>query len=78
MDILAITKVHFSVRTTLQFYECIDAWLPNRVWYGNDSMAYDYQMGYELKSDNGWEDLHLLIKTLNFDTENVEACCTCR
>ena len=35
-------------------------------------MAYDYQMGYELKSENGWEDLLNLIETLNFDTENVE------
>ena len=61
----------FKCEPQFQFGEWYDAW-PNLVWYGNDSMAYDYQMGYELKSENGWEDLLNLIETLNFDTENVE------
>ena len=61
----------FKCEPQFQFGEWYDAW-PNLVWYGNDSMAYDYQMGYELKSENGWEDLLNLVETLNFDTENVE------
>ena len=61
----------FKCEPQFQVGEWYDAW-PNLVWYGNDSLAYDYQMGYELKSENGWEDLLNLIETLNFDTENVE------
>ena len=49
-----------------------DAW-PDLRWYGSDSMAYAYQMGYELKSDAGWSDLLDLIYTLNFDMENIES-----
>ena len=46
--------------------------MPDMVWYGNDSTAYPYQMGYELKSDSGWSDLLELINTLNFELENIE------
>ena len=61
----------FKCEPQFQFGEWYDAW-PNLVWYGNDSMIYQYQMGYELKSDHGWEDLLSLIETLNYDTENIE------
>lgn len=45
---------------------------PNLVWYGSDSMEYAYQMGYELKSDTGWDDLLNLIYTLNFNIDSIE------
>ena len=60
----------FKCEPLFQYGEWYDAW-PNLVWYGNDSMAYEYQMGYELKSDHGWDDLLDLIETLNNNPENI-------
>ena len=60
----------FKCEPLFQFGEWYDAW-PNLVWYGNDSMAYEYQMGYELKSEHGWDDLLDLIETLNNNPENI-------
>ncbi len=48
-----------------------DAW-PDLRWYGEDSTAYAYQMGYELKSETGWADLLDLIYTLNFQIDSIE------
>ena len=45
---------------------------PNLAWHGSDSMAYAYQMAYELKSDVGWADLLDLIYTLNFNLGSIE------
>ena len=42
------------------------------VWHGADSNAFEYQKGYELKSEHGWSDLIELISTLNYDIENIE------
>ena len=60
----------FKCEPLFQYGEWYDAW-PNLVWYGNDSMAYEYQMGYELKSEHGWDDLLDLIETLNNNPENI-------
>ncbi len=54
-----------------QYGEVYDAF-PSLIWYGSDSTSYEYQKGYELKSDTGWSDLLELINTLNFDLENIE------
>ena len=48
-----------------------DAW-PDLRWYGDDSTAYAYQKGYELKSESGWADLLDLIYTLNFEIDSIE------
>ena len=45
---------------------------PNLAWNGSDSMAYAYQMAYELKSDAGWADMLDLIYTLNFNLDSIE------
>ncbi|MBT4174011.1 MAG: hypothetical protein HN967_11810 [Candidatus Marinimicrobia bacterium] len=47
------------------------AW-PSLAWNGSDSLHSQYQMGYELKSDSGWQDLIDLIYTLNFQIEDIE------
>ena len=60
----------FKCEPQFLFGQEYDAW-PNLAWHGEDSLAYDYQMGYELKSENGWSDLLELIYTLNYDTENI-------
>ena len=44
---------------------------PNLVWYGDDSLEYEYQMGYEIKSDKGWSDLLELIYALNHNVDNI-------
>ena len=62
----------FKCEPQFQFGEEYDAW-PDLVWYGDDSTAYEYQKGYELKSESGWSDLLELIYTLNFDLENIES-----
>ena len=59
----------FKCEPQFLFGQEYDAW-PNLAWHGEDSLNYDYQMGYELKSENGWSDLLELIYTLNYDTEN--------
>ena len=53
------------------FGEQYNTW-PDLRWYGDDSTAYDYQMGYELKSESGWADLLNLIYTLNFEIDSIE------
>ena len=60
----------FKCEPQFLFGQEYDAW-PNLAWHGEDSLNYDYQMGYELKSENGWSDLLELIYTLNYDTENI-------
>jgi len=61
----------FKCEPQFQFGEVYDA-DPNLVWYGEDSLDYEYQMGYELKSESGWNDLLDLIYTLNFNIDNIE------
>ena len=61
----------FKCEPQFQYGENYLAW-PDLVWHGADSNAFEYQKGYELKSDYGWSDLIDLISTLNFDTENIE------
>ena len=48
-----------------------NAW-PDMRWYGDDSTAYAYQKGYELKSESGWSDLLDLIYTLNYNIDSIE------
>ena len=60
----------FKCEPLFQYPEWWDAF-PNLVWHGNDSTLYDYQMGYELKSDHGWDDLLNLIETLNNNPDNI-------
>ena len=61
----------FKCEPQFQYGEDYLAW-PDLVWHGADSNAFEYQKGYELKSDHGWSDLIELISTLNFHTENIE------
>ena len=61
----------FKCEPQFQYGEDYLAW-PDLVWHGADSNAFDYQYGYELKSEHGWSDLIELISTLNYDTENIE------
>ena len=61
----------FKCEPQFQFGEVYDA-EPNLVWYGEDSLDYKYQMGYEMKSESGWNDLLDLIYTLNFNIDNIE------
>ena len=56
----------FKCEPQFQFGEFYDA-SPSLAWFGDDTMEYAYQMGYELKSDYGWSDLIDLIHTLNFN-----------
>ena len=62
----------FKCEPQFHFGEVYDA-DPNLVWYGEDSLDYEYQMGYEMKSEYGWNDLLDLIYTLNFNIENIES-----
>ena len=61
----------FKCEPQFQFGDWYDAW-PTLEWNGDDSLDYQYQMGYELKSDNGWSDILELIETLNFNPENID------
>ncbi len=61
----------FKCEPQFHFGDPYNTW-PDLRWYGSDSLVYDYQMGYELKSESGWNDLLELIYTLNFDMENIE------
>ena len=61
----------FKCEPQFQYGEDYLAW-PDLVWHGADSNAFEYQKGYELKSQHGWSDLIELISTLNFHTENIE------
>jgi len=50
-----------------------DGWeSPDFRWHGTDSTLDVYQLGYELKSESGWDDLLDLIYTLNFETNQIE------
>ena len=53
----------FKCEPQFQYGEDYLAW-PDLVWYGDDSTAYEYQKGYELKSETGWSDLLELIYKL--------------
>lgn len=61
----------FKCEPQFQYGEDYLAW-PDLVWHGVDSNAFEYQKGYELKSEQGWSDLIELISTLNYDIENIE------
>jgi len=61
----------FKCEPQFQYGEDYLAW-PDLVWHGADSNAFEYQKGYEIKSEHGWSDLIELISTLNFHTENIE------
>ncbi|MBL7013743.1 MAG: CotH kinase family protein [Candidatus Marinimicrobia bacterium] len=62
----------FKCEPQSQFGE--EGWVnPDLRWYGSDSTLDEYQLGYELKSDAGWNDLLELIYTLNFDMNNIES-----
>lgn len=61
----------FKCEPQFQYGEDYLAW-PDLVWHGVDSNAFEYQKGYELKSEHGWSDLIELISTLNYDIENIE------
>ena len=61
----------FKCEPQFQYGEDYLAW-PDLVWHGADSNAFEYQKGYELKSEHGWSDLIELISTLNYDIENIE------
>ena len=61
----------FKCEPQFQYGENYLAW-PDLVWHGADSNAFEYQKGYEIKSEHGWSDLMELISTLNFHTENIE------
>jgi len=60
----------FKCEPQFQYGEDYLAW-PDLVWHGADSNAFEYQKGYEIKSEHGWSDLIELISTLNFHTENI-------
>tara|TARA_Y100000817_G_C16855640_1_gene543878 strand:+ start:402 stop:2813 length:2412 start_codon:yes stop_codon:yes gene_type:complete len=62
----------FKCEPQFQFGEFYDA-SPSLAWFGDDTMEYAYQMGYELKSDYGWSDLIDLIHTLNFNMDSIES-----
>jgi hypothetical protein len=60
----------FKCDPVLQFGEN-GAWTPpDLAYYGEDSTS--YQSRYELKSDSGWGDLIELIKTIEFDPDNLD------
>ncbi len=61
----------FKCEPQFHYGDPYDAY-PDLRWYGSDSTAYEYQMGYELKSESGWQDLLNLIYTLNFDLDHIE------
>jgi len=61
----------FKCEPQFHFGEAYDTW-PDLRWYGDDSTVYEYQMGYELKSESGWADLLDLIYTLNFEIDSIE------
>lgn len=61
----------FKCEPQFHYGEDYLAW-PNLVWYGADSTAFEYQKGYEIKSEDGWADLLELIYTLNYDINNIE------
>ena len=68
------TGTFFKCEPQFQYGEdyAYDAW-PDLRWYGQDSTAYAYRMGYELKTETGWADLLDLIYTLNFEIDSIEA-----
>jgi len=66
------TGAFFKCEPQFHYGEEYDAG-PDMVWYGNDSTEYAYQMGYELKSESGWNELLDLIYTLNFDIDDIES-----
>ncbi len=66
------TGAFFKCEPQFHYGEEYDA-DPDMVWYGNDSTEYAYQMGYELKSESGWNELLDLIYTLNFDIDDIES-----
>jgi hypothetical protein len=67
------TGAFFKCEPQFQYGEdyAYDAW-PDLRWYGHDSTAYAYRMGYELKTETGWADLLNLIYTLNFEIDSIE------
>jgi len=65
------TWMYLLMASIYHYGDVYFAW-PSLAWNGSDSLHSQYQMGYELKSDCGWQDLIDLIYTLNFQIEDIE------